>query len=205
MERIFVTVGSTQFDLLTQLMVSDEMLKVLQSLGCKELVVQHGKAIPPVVTGNAQGMKITIYDYKASIRSDIEAADVVVGHAGAGTVLEALGAGKKMVVVINDQLMQNHQSELALKMQDLGHLKACTCANLAETLKALPHMNFTPFEQTNDEPSIANYIGDLIDQKRAERLRGPGSVGAKGKSNITLVALAAIIAWILANLLFATS
>jgi UDP-N-acetylglucosamine transferase subunit ALG13 len=44
-------------------------------------------------------------------------ADLVISHAGAGSVLEALHAHKSLLVVVNDSLMDNHQTELAHKMQ----------------------------------------------------------------------------------------
>ena len=41
---------------------------------------------------------------------------------GAGSCLETLGAGKAMVVVINELLMGNHQIELADQLRRDGHL-----------------------------------------------------------------------------------
>ena len=45
---------------------------------------------------------------------------------GAGSCLETLGAGKAMVVVINELLMGNHQLELANQLHRDGHLFYCT-------------------------------------------------------------------------------
>jgi len=46
---------------------------------------------------------------------------------GAGSVLEALGAGRPLVVIINEELMNNHQVELADKLYREGHLHYGTC------------------------------------------------------------------------------
>ena len=46
---------------------------------------------------------------------------------GAGSVLESLGAGKSLLVVINDDLMGNHQLELAYQLSNDGHLYYCNC------------------------------------------------------------------------------
>ena len=46
---------------------------------------------------------------------------------GSGSVLETLQAGRPMIVVINELLMDNHQLELANQLADDGHLFYATC------------------------------------------------------------------------------
>ena len=57
----------------------------------------------------------------------MRSADLIISHAGAGSVLEALEAQKLLLVVVNDSLMDNHQMELASKMRQLRH---CFCATV---------------------------------------------------------------------------
>merc|ERR1712096_56405 len=59
------------------------------------------------------GVEISWFRLKPSIAEDMRSADLVISHAGAGSVLEALEARKLLLVVINDSLMDNHQMELA--------------------------------------------------------------------------------------------
>ena len=86
------------------------------------------------------------YDYKLSISEDIESADLVISHAGAGTCIEVLNAHKPLIVVVNESLMHNHQTELANQLTDDSHCLNCIPETLLETflsldqskLKALP-------------------------------------------------------------------
>jgi beta-1,4-N-acetylglucosaminyltransferase len=43
----------------------------------------------------------------------MKAAYMIISHAGSGSILEALSLDKKLLIVINSSLMDNHQSELA--------------------------------------------------------------------------------------------
>ena len=56
--------------------------------------------------------------------------------AGAGSIMDALRKHKPLIVVINEDLMDNHQTELAYAMHDGRHAKATLVADLQATLKA---------------------------------------------------------------------
>lgn len=49
-------------------------------------------------------------------------AHLIIAHAGSGTILEALRLGKRLVVVPNGELMDNHQVELARELGGQGYL-----------------------------------------------------------------------------------
>ena len=66
---------------------------------------------------------------------DLREASLVLSHAGAGSILETLSLRKFLVVVVNEQLMDNHQYELASKMADEGYLYYCTCSTILDTLR----------------------------------------------------------------------
>ncbi|KAG6328307.1 hypothetical protein ID866_10781, partial [Astraeus odoratus] len=129
----FVTVGSTRFDALVQAVVSGDVLHALRKKGYKRLVLQRGNSdledegdatALDIMTLYRDGIEVETWKFKPSIQTDIERADLVISHAGSGTILDVLRQGKPMIVVPNPTLLHNHQEELASKLDSLGHLKA---------------------------------------------------------------------------------
>eukprot|EP00963_Diacronema_lutheri_P002753 scaffold207_cov345-Pavlova_lutheri.AAC.36 len=86
----------------------------LVQLGYTVLVVQHGRS--PPVSAKMDGMEVQAFDFVASMDEQLRLADLVISHAGAGSIFEALRAHKKLLVVANDTLMDDHQQELALEL-----------------------------------------------------------------------------------------
>ena len=73
-------------------------------------------------------LEVRVFDFAPSLADEMLAADLVVSHAGSGSVFEALGMRKPLLVVVNDALMDNHQAELA---EELGKRGTCGGANPA--------------------------------------------------------------------------
>uniref|UniRef100_A0A7S1VH43 UDP-N-acetylglucosamine transferase subunit ALG13 n=1 Tax=Grammatophora oceanica TaxID=210454 RepID=A0A7S1VH43_9STRA len=122
-KTIFVTVGTTKFDLLIEGVTTPEALQWMNKNGYTHLIIQYGKGTKPRSSLDDAGLlTVETYDFKSSLGADMAAADLVLSHAGAGTVMEALRLGKRLVVVINTALMDNHQTELAHAMAKRGHL-----------------------------------------------------------------------------------
>ncbi|KJE95496.1 hypothetical protein CAOG_005945 [Capsaspora owczarzaki ATCC 30864] len=67
-------------------------------------------------------VQIEAYRFKPSLSKDMEHAELIIAHGGAGTILEALRADRKLIVVINEDLLGNHQHELAGQLSANGHL-----------------------------------------------------------------------------------
>lgn len=118
---IFVTVGTTRFDLLIEMVTKPMALDWMKSNGYTDLVIQYGKGSDPIIPQNAP-MKCRTYSFQSSLEHDMKEADLIVSHAGAGTIMEGLRLKKRMVVVINTLLMDNHQTELANAMAKRGHV-----------------------------------------------------------------------------------
>ncbi|CAK0804272.1 unnamed protein product [Prorocentrum cordatum] len=122
---IFVTVGTTSFDALIEQVDTREFHREARAAGYDRLLVQHGRGDREPKLGrhgedSADLLEVTAYRFKPSLLEDVEAADLIVSHAGAGSILEALRAGKRLLVVVNPSLMDNHQLELGEAMSQSG-------------------------------------------------------------------------------------
>ncbi|GFY38769.1 UDP-N-acetylglucosamine transferase subunit ALG13 homolog [Trichonephila inaurata madagascariensis] len=138
---VFVTVGSTSFDDLIKTVCSPEILQFLSDEGFKKIILQIGRGT--VIPDKSDIIEVEWFHFKDSISQDIKNASLIIGHAGAGTILESLIEHKPLITVLNDKLMDNHQTELAEEMAKEGYLSYCSCSNLLETLKH--SKSFTPF------------------------------------------------------------
>lgn len=139
---IFVTVGTTQFEDLIDTLLTDDILTLLERVQCKLLRIQYGagKEIDSTTTKQIEikfSIKIECYNFKGNILSDITSSDLVISHAGAGSCIEVLTCKKPLIVVVNDKLMHNHQTELAQQLSIDGHLLYCTPQTLGATLNDL--------------------------------------------------------------------
>ncbi|KAL4631680.1 hypothetical protein GN956_G15634 [Arapaima gigas] len=151
MTTVFVTVGTTRFDELIETVTSQEAVQALLARGYKHLVLQVGRGSVLPGQDSCPGMTVHSFRFKDSIAEDIQGADLVIGHAGAGSCLEALGAGQPLLVVVNDRLMDNHQLELARRLHADSHLLYCTCSTLTQTLKTMDLSALKPFSQGRPE------------------------------------------------------
>ncbi|KAM7389890.1 hypothetical protein PAMP_023836 [Pampus punctatissimus] len=137
MKTVFVTVGTTSFDDLIENVTTSEAAQALKSRGYERLVLQVGRGSLLPDPESCPHIRLEAFRFKDSIAEDIQQADLIISHAGAGSCLEALGAGKPLLVVVNDKLMDNHQLELARQLHMDSHLLYCTCSTLTETLRTM--------------------------------------------------------------------
>jgi len=157
--RVLVTVGTTKFPELVASSVDPEVSSLLASMGYKHMEIQAGPSqveIPPSFP-----LTTNTWSYKPSLAEDMESADLVISHAGAGTCLEVLRLGKPLVVIVNRSLLGNHQMELAGKLAEDGHL---VCGdNLVEALLEFKTRgsSLTPFQPGNPK-LFSNFLNNLM-------------------------------------------
>ena len=121
------------------------MFQILKRKGYTNLLLQIGNGKFTPKKGEHYGITIDYYDYKNSLDQDIRAADLIISHAGAGSIMETLYTKKPLLVVINEDLMANHQAEVAEKLAQLNHLYFTNCAKLENDLSDLDFTQLIPF------------------------------------------------------------
>lgn len=164
---VFVTVGSTRFDALVEATISETVLSTLRDSGYDRLILQRGNSVIESEEFNEEnctiqryGVGIEIWRFKPSIQAECEQADLVISHAGSGTILDVLRLGKPLIVVPNPTLLDNHQEELASALQILGHLKATSIQDLASTIASFEPCNLVPFP-----PFDGTKFSKLVDEE----------------------------------------
>ena len=125
---IFATVGSSHIPF-------ERLMRALDALPAAELVVQHG---PAQATAAARATAFMPFDELAEL---VEAADVVVSHAGVGSILCAIRAGHTPIVLPRlerfGETVDDHQLELAEALDRQGRIVSLgAAADLADAVAA---------------------------------------------------------------------
>ncbi|KAF5386885.1 hypothetical protein D9615_001899 [Tricholomella constricta] len=151
----FVTVGSLSFDPLVQAVLTPAVLSSLRLKGYTQLVIQCGNSSFEFASAvgekgetfalEREGVSIEIWKFRPMLQKECEKADLVMSHAGAGSILDVLRVGRPLIVVVNTTLLDNHQQELADALADLGHLQHCTIPDLAQTIESFQPSSIVPF------------------------------------------------------------
>lgn len=175
---VFVTVGTTKFDALIRAVDQQAFADVLVAAGYTRLVMQIGRAdytprrlLPPNSRAARlhSGLSVEYFDFAPSLADHLRAAALVISHAGAGSIFEALRLRLPLVVVPNPLLMDNHQAELASKLEKMGHLYAATTQDLAQVVAGMDSGSLTPYDK-GDPAGIVQHIDQAIGVRRARPL-----------------------------------
>ncbi|OCH94976.1 glycosyl transferase [Obba rivulosa] len=175
--HVFVTVGSTRFDALVHRVLDNDVRAALRARGYSTLVVQCGNSDFDARSFTQEGdiwrrteddMTIQVWRFKPSLQEEYERADLIISHAGSGTILDVLRLGKPLIVVPNETLLDNHQEELANALEGLGHLRASTISDLPQAIRTLESTKLMPFPPFN-----GSRFRELLDEEMGFTA-GPG-------------------------------
>lgn len=77
--------------------------------------------------------------------------------AGSGSIFETLKLAKPLIVVVNEDLMDNHQSELAEELAERKHLFCSHPQTLYQVIESLDLDSIVPY-QSGDATPVAKLI-----------------------------------------------
>jgi beta-1,4-N-acetylglucosaminyltransferase len=166
--KVLVTTGATYpFKQLIQMALSPPVLECLVSLGYTEVVVQYGvggEKIYQEGLANSQKYKLQIsgFDLSPEIHDLIKRCDLIISHGGTGSILDALRASKRLIAVINQDLMDNHQAEIADQFSSRKYLLVsdATPKSLVAALQQTKEFKFIPMP-----PPEAWQLASIIDEE----------------------------------------
>jgi UDP-N-acetylglucosamine transferase subunit ALG13 len=127
---IFATCGSSHLPF-------ERFMRALAAVPADELIVQHGPATPPPAART-----VAFLPY-AEVLKLIEESEVVVSHAGVGSIICAVRAGHTPIVfprlVRYGETVDDHQVELARALEQRGTVRVATDPEqLSAAIRVLP-------------------------------------------------------------------
>ncbi|TGZ82940.1 hypothetical protein EX30DRAFT_297087, partial [Ascodesmis nigricans] len=140
---VFVTTGATSpFPALLNSCLTPIFLSTLTRHNFTHLILQTQpidtttNPLHPVLSTPDPSSKLVIQHFALteSLVPWVQSAELVISHAGAGSILDALRYDRPLIVVPNPELMDGHQDELA---GELGRLGYCVVGQLGRMEKAV--------------------------------------------------------------------
>ncbi|CAH8329400.1 unnamed protein product [Eruca vesicaria subsp. sativa] len=162
---VFVTVGTTSFDALVKAVVSQNVKDELHKRGYTHLLIQMGRGTysPTKCEGGDGSLSVDYFTFSSSIADYIRSASLVISHAGSGSIFETLKLGKPLIVVVNEDLMDNHQCELAQELEERKHLycarRPLTLHQVLNKMELESLVRFTPGDGTPVAQIIDRFLG----------------------------------------------
>jgi UDP-N-acetylglucosamine transferase subunit ALG13 len=135
-EMIFVTVGTS--------LPHDALIQALDELVGSgeikdEVIAQRG-------AGQYNPKHIKSFRLKKSLDEFLQIAEIVIGNCGAGTIMENVTRGHRLIVIQNPDITGGHEWELASKMEKGDHLIWCkSLDSLKVSIDKARTMEFKPF------------------------------------------------------------
>lgn len=106
---------------------------------------------------------ITAFPFSPQIQEYIKQADIVISHAGTGSIIDTLRHHKKLLVVVNNQLMDNHQEEIANEFAKMNYCAKCNCDDdFKSILETVQTQEFDKFPESDGrilESILAEELG----------------------------------------------
>jgi UDP-N-acetylglucosamine transferase subunit ALG13 len=143
---IFVTVGTS--------LPHDELVEMMDRL------VGEGKIKDRVVVQRGAGRytpkNIEHFRFSQSLTDYYNAANIVISNCGAGTIMENVTKGRKLIVIQNPDVTGGHEWELVTKMEKGNHL--IWCRDINQLLDSIEKARTAQFKQFRPKQLILSEI-----------------------------------------------
>ncbi|KAH7279774.1 hypothetical protein KP509_37G036200 [Ceratopteris richardii] len=161
--KVFVTVGTTRFDALIKAVDTRACKAAIASHGYSSMVLQigHGSYLPTKDDGDSL-VEVNFFTFAADLKEHLKSADLVISHAGSGSIFETLRMGKPLIVVVNEALMDNHQAELAEELAAQGYLMYAFPSTLEDVITKMNLNLLVPYEPSDASAvvtSLSSFLG----------------------------------------------
>ena len=113
--RILVTVGTS--------LPHDELIQAIDNLVGNGTITDE--VIAQIGEGKYRPHNIEFFRFAPSLKEYFEWAGVVLSNCGAGTIMENVTNGRRLVVIQNPGITGGHEWELVSKMEKGNHLVWC--------------------------------------------------------------------------------
>ena len=133
--KVLVTVGTTRFD---------SLIKYID-----EVFIDSGIAFTfQIADGKYEPVNFPYFTFSNDIETHYHGSDVVICHAGAGTIYKLLEIKKKIIIVPNTERRDNHQLDIAEYMGGNGYALTVTDFSfLKGAIEKISHLKLTPFKK----------------------------------------------------------
>ena len=143
---IFVTVGTS--------LPHDGLVEMMDKL------VREGKVKDQVIAQRGAGKytpkNIEHFRFSQSLAEYYNIADIVISNCGAGTIMENVTKGRKLIVIQNPDVTGGHEWELVTMMEKGEHL--IWCRNITQLLDCIERARSMTFRQFKPKQMILSEI-----------------------------------------------
>jgi len=147
--NIFITVGTTPFDQLIEM--------------CDKRLSSNDYIIKAQISNSAKYIPNSFdsFAYDKNISEHYKWADIIISHAGAGTFYQLMEMGKKVILIPNGQLKDDHQNDICTYAKNNNFAYVLNnMEDLEDLLEKISIHKFNTYQK--DENKISNYIYNLI-------------------------------------------
>lgn len=138
---------------------TQKFARLLAAAGAQQLQDPSSSRVPMLagdtevqICGYFKNLTICGFEFTGAIQQLIrDHADLVISHAGTGSIIDALRLQKPLIAVANTTLMDNHQLQIAQKFEAQGYLRSAA-AEPASLVAALENEE----AQDSPRPSLPN-------------------------------------------------